>query len=224
MNFKICDDVSALGIKAAFLILYNINNDSSYDKLKNKIYSFYENFINVHTLHDLDYDKNILGYRKLHSSIGVTEKSLVASPESLIKLLHKYKTLRPINNLVDIYNYIAIKNKISIGAHDLDQIAGNVRLCMTNGNESFTPLGRNKPQNIIENEYCYIDDNDEILCRLDCRQCDKTKTSKETKNCLFIIQGHKDIPIDLIKSTSTELQSIFKPHPQNEKEVSLIIL
>lgn len=223
MNFKICEEVSALGIKVAFLIIHNIDNNHYDDLLKHKIDKFYTQFLQEHSTESLENDANIIGYRKLHKTIGITDKSLVASPESLIKLLFKHKSLRPINFIVDTYNYIAIKNKVSIGAHDLKHINGNVRLCFTKGDERFIPLGKDKLQNVNCGEYCYIDDDNEILCRLDCRQCDKTKTTTDTKDCLFIIQGHKNITSKLIKSTAEELLTIFSPYTTDEKECILKI-
>ncbi len=224
MNFKICEDVSALGIKVAFLVIYGIDNNQHNNAIKKKIEKFYSDFLEEYSSEKLGNDASILGYRKLHKNIGINDKSLVASPESLINLLFKYKALRPINFIVDTYNYVAIKNKVSIGAHDLKHIQGNVRLCFTDGNEHFIPLGKDKPKNINCGEYCYIDDNNEILCRLDCRQCNKTKTTIDTKDCLFIIQGHKDIPIELITSTATELQNIFIPYSTNDKRHTLTVM
>ena len=224
MNFNICEEVSALGIRVAFLIIHNIDNKHNDISLKHKIDKFYTQFLLEYSTESIENDANIIGYRQLHKIIDITDKSLVASPESLIKLLFKYKSLRPINFIVDAYNYIAIKNKVSIGAHDLKHIHGNVRLCFTKGDEKFIPLGKNKQQIIDGKEYCYIDDKNEVLCRLDCRQCDKTKTTADTKDCLFIIQGHSGISLDLIKSTAVEIQEIFRPYTTNETENILNIV
>ncbi len=223
MNFKICEDVSALSIKVAFLIIHNIDNNHYDDSLKHKMDIFYAQFLRKYSTKSLENDVNIIGYRQLHEIIGITDKSLISSPESLINLLFKYKSLRSINFIVDTYNYIAIKNKISIGAHDVKHINGNVRLCFTVGDEKFIPLGKNKPKTISCGEYCYIDDDNEILCRLDSRQCDKTKTTVDTKDCLFIIQGHKNIALGLIKATAEELLATFRPYVKNVKESILII-
>jgi DNA/RNA-binding domain of Phe-tRNA-synthetase-like protein len=141
--------------------------------------------------------------------VGITENSLIASPESIIKILLKHKSLRSINPIVDTYNYISIKNKVSIGAHDMEHIKGNVELRLTNGNELFIPLGKDKPQAINSGEYCYIDDSNEVICRLDCRQCDKTKTSNNTRSCLFIIQGNESTSLDLLHSTANQLLNLF---------------
>lgn len=224
MNFKICEEVSELGVKVAFLIIYNIDNNQYDDSIRHKIDNFYIQYIQEHSIEGLENNTNIIGYRKLHEDIDINDNSLIASPESLIKILFKHSTLQSINFIVDTYNYIAIKNNVSIGAHDLKLINGNIRLCLTEGDEKFIPLGTKKQQRINRGEYCYIDDENEILCRLDCRQCNKTKTTTDTKDCLFIIQGHRHISTEIIKSTAEEIKEIFIPYTTNHKETILKII
>ena len=209
MDCKVSEQVSKLGVKVNYLLISKIDNSFFTNSLKNEIEHYYKHFCETITPVNIANDPYIRGYQTLHAKVGVNDKAMVASPESLINILFKHKTLRPINHIVDAYNYIAIKNRISIGAHDLGQITGNVELKLAKGNEQFIPLGRNKPQAVNEGEYCYIDDSNEVICRLDCRQCDKTKTSKHTKSCLFIIQGNENIPVTLLNSTAEELLDIF---------------
>ena len=210
MKCKVSDQVSALGIQVAYLLISNIDQSFFTKSLKNEIEHFYRNFSAVLTKEEIKNDPYIAGYRELHKMVGVKSKSLVASPESLIKILQKHNSLRPINYIVDTYNYIAIKNKVSIGAHDTELINGNVELKIIDGNERFVPLGDTNPQTVNAGEYSYVDDSNEIICRLDCRQCDKTKTSANTKSCLFIIQGNKYIQSELLKNVAEELVDIFK--------------
>ena len=209
MEFYVSEKVSALGIKVIFLTISNLEEIRFNDTLKTDIEKYYETITSNLTPEELSVEPSIIGYQNLHKAVDIHDKSLIASPESLFRLLFKYGTLRPINRIVDAYNFIAIKNKISIGAHDMEHISGNVELRLTKGNEVFIPLGKNKPQAINAGEYCYIDDENEIICRLDCRQCDKTKISDNTKSCLFIIQGNKCISTEQLGTTAKELLRIF---------------
>ena len=209
MDCKVSKQVSALGINVLYLLIYNLDRSFFTLSLKDEIENYYKQFEKNVTPDDIVIDPHIAGYRKLHEKVGITDNSLVASPESLFKILFKYKSLRPINPIVDTYNYIAIKNKISIGAHDIDHINGDVELRLTNGDEQFIPLGKNKAQAIKSGEYCYIDDKNEVICRLDCRQSDKTKTSASTSSCLFIIQGNEFILTSALDSTAEDLLDIF---------------
>ncbi len=224
MVFKFYNDVSSLGIKVVFLVIFDIDNTTYDVDLEKSISMFYENFYRTCSLEDLEQDNNIIGYRQLHKNICLADKSLIASPESLIKVLLKHKTLRPINFIVDIYNYVAIKNRVSIGAHDIEKVSGNVRLCIANGDELFVPLGKKSPQAVNAGEYCYIDDSNEIICRLDCRQCDKTKITSDTKNCLFIIQGHNKISAKTLTATAEEIQNLLNLYTTGEKQNILKVI
>ena len=210
MECTVSDQVSKLGIQVAYLLISEFDRSFFTESLKNEIEHFYRDFSGALTQVEIKNDPHITGYRELHKQVGVTSKSLVASPESLIKILQKHNTLRPINYIVDTYNYIAVKNKVSIGAHDIALINGNVELKIVDGNERFIPLGDTAPQAVNAGEYCYVDGSNEIICRLDCRQCDKTKTSEYTKSCLFIIQGNKHIQVELLKNVAEEIVDIFK--------------
>ena len=209
MDCKVSKQVSALGINVLYLLLYSLDKSFFTLSLKDEIENYYKQFEKNVTPDDIVIDPHIAGYRKLHEKVGIADDSLIASPESLFKILFKYKSLRPINPIVDTYNYIAIKNKISIGAHDIDHINGDVELRLANGDELFIPLGKNKAQTIASGEYCYIDDRNEVICRLDCRQSDKTKTSAITSSCLFIIQGNEYISTGALDSTAEDLLDIF---------------
>ncbi|MDW3094555.1 MAG: phenylalanine--tRNA ligase beta subunit-related protein [Gammaproteobacteria bacterium] len=220
MNFKVSEEVSALGINVIFLSVTSIDNSFFTQALKNEIDDYYKIFSEKYTLNDFDNNHNIVGYKKLHNKVGVTDKLLTASPESIIKILLKHKSLRSINPIVDTYNYISIKNKISIGAHDLANIIGNVELRLTKGDEHFIPLGKDQSQTINSGEYCYLDEN-EVICRLDCRQCEKTKTSNKTKSCLFILQGNEAISTNLLHSTAQQLLDVITSNDSKSTQYSI---
>ena len=223
MKFKVSEGVSTLGINVIFLSISSIDDSYFNSSLKEEIKRYYKFCTEKYTLEDFHNEPNIIGYQKLHHKVGVTEKSLIASPESIIKILLKHKSLKSINPIVDTYNYISIKNKVSIGAHDMEHITGNVELRLTEGNELFIPLGKNKPQPINSGEYCYIDDSNEVICRLDCRQCDKTKTSNYTRSCLFIIQGNEATSLGLLHSTANQLLDLFTRSDTNNTQHSITL-
>jgi DNA/RNA-binding domain of Phe-tRNA-synthetase-like protein len=75
---------------------------------------------------------------------------------------------------------ISAKTLLSIGAHDLSKINGNIRFIETKGNEKFTPLGEKSPIILPREEYACTDES-KVLCRLDIKQCNETKITKDTK-------------------------------------------
>lgn len=93
---------------------------------------------------------------------------------------------------------------LSIGAHDLDQIIGDVRFVITTGNEYYVPLGQQAREKVNPGEYACMDD-DKILCRLDIKQCNETRVTKETKRYLVYVQGNQYVSRDLLESALQQI-------------------
>ena len=137
---------------------------------------------------------------------------MTASPESNFRVLFEHNALRPINLIVDIYNFVSLKYRISAGAHDLEKIPGAVELKITRGDERFVPLGRSKLEAIPAGEYAYVDGDGEVLCRLECRQSEKTKIDPTTQNVLFILQGHAAISMAAMTQALDDLKTLLSAH------------
>lgn len=153
--------------------------------------------------------ENLKVYRELHSYYRVNRKQ-ISAPENLIRMLKRKKELPKVNVLVDIYNLVSAKYAIALGAHDLQKVKGNVILKETEGIERFIPLGKNEEETIPKGEYAYIDSGtNEILCKLEVKQCDKTKISEATKHALIIIQGNLSIDPKYIMEIEAELESLL---------------
>jgi DNA/RNA-binding domain of Phe-tRNA-synthetase-like protein len=105
-----------------------------------------------------------------------------------------------------------VKYKLALGAHDWDNIEGNVHLRFSNGTEKIIPLGESEPKQIRAGEYSYIDDSNEIICYLDVRQIDKTKVTTDTTNVFYVIQGHSDTPLEYIENAASELIDLTKEY------------
>ncbi|MFE7717839.1 B3/4 domain-containing protein [Nocardia rhizosphaerihabitans] len=136
-------------------------------------------------------------FRAVHAQLGKAARSEVAAPETLLRLLHRAGRLPRINPLVDIYNLVSAQTRLAFGSHDLTTITGDVRLAMTTGAEQFVPLGATEPVAVPTGEYAYLDDT-EVLCRLEVRQCEKSKATAATTDALFIVHaGPGRDPVDL---------------------------
>jgi DNA/RNA-binding domain of Phe-tRNA-synthetase-like protein len=122
--------------------------------------------------------------------VGLTGRSNLASSESLLRYLLKHRRLPRVNPLVDLYNLVSVETRLSMGAHDLARVAGDVTLRFTDGSEWFHPLGAAGPEPVRAGEYAYVDGSNDLICRLDVRQAEKTRLTPGTADCLFIIQGN----------------------------------
>ena len=113
-----------------------------------------------------------------------------------------------INKVVDIYNIISMDSKLALGAHDIDKVDGNITLKITNGSERFIPLGSSELQELKAGEYSYVDDSNDIVCRLEIRQVDKDKVTEDTKNVFYIVQGNEATPDELLEEVANRIISL----------------
>ena len=107
-----------------------------------------------------------------------------------------------INQAVDIYSMISLESKLALGAHDIDRVDGNVTLRFTDGTEKFQPIGQTEPGLSNPHEYSYCDDANEVLCRLEVRQVEKTKVSEDARNIFYIVQGNAATPDPLLQDVA----------------------
>lgn len=150
----------------------------------------------------LEDDPVINGFYDLHAKINKPSHHLTPSPEKLLWFLFEQGHFPRINTVVDIYNLVSMKSRLSLGAHDIAKVHGNVTLRFTKGNEIFVPLGREKPVRVAKGEYCYIDDENHIICRLEVRQCQETKVTPETRDVFLIVHGNAVTPAEYVESTA----------------------
>lgn len=219
MSEKFSCDISSelidLGIKCEFLVIRNLKNkesDPEFEALK-------EQELELISRNLTPEDPILQGFREIHKDIGCANRKNIPAPENLLKFFTKAGQLPHVNLLVDIYNLVSIKTHLALGAHDLNYISGNVHLRLTDGSENFLPLGAPEPKAVKSGEYAYVDDSNDIICRLEVRQVEKTKVMLDTDDCLYIIQGNKATSKEYIASAAQELTELTTRFCGGEPEV-----
>ena len=202
MNFYVEQTVLDAGVKILFAAVYGIDNHgenpewAAYrEKRLEELYAEYETL----EVHD---DPILEGFNILHDKTGVKRRKNIPASENLIKLLKKNHGMFFINQAVDIYNLISLESKLALGAHNIDRVDGNVTLRFTDGSERFVPIGQTEPIPVAPHEYCYCDDANEVLCRLEIRQVEKTKVDEEAQNVFYIVQGNAATSDELLHETA----------------------
>ena len=134
---------------------------------------------------DVHADPILEGFNILHDKTGVKRRKNIPASENLIKLLKKNHGMFYINQAVDIYNLISLR--------------------FTDGSERFVPIGQTEPVPVAPHEYCYCDDANEVLCRLEIRQVEKTKVDEEAQNVFYIVQGNEATSDELLHETAQKI-------------------
>ena len=205
MNFYVEQAVIDSGVKIIFAAVYGLDNHgedpewAAYrDKRLEELFEEYAE-LDVHT------DPILEGFNLLHDKTSVKRRKNIPASENLIKLLKKNHGMFYINQAVDIYNLISLESKLALGAHNIDRVEGDVTLRFTDGSERFVPIGQTEPIPVAPHEYCYCDDSNEVLCRLEIRQVEKTKVDEEAQNVFYIVQGNEATPYDLLYETAQKI-------------------
>ncbi|MGW5450865.1 B3/B4 domain-containing protein [Nocardia sp. NPDC003979] len=188
-SFSIDQQVSDLGIQAIAFVVPGITVPAETSPaLNHEIETSEKSILAATDPKTLKTEPEFKAFRAVHAQVGKAAKSEIAAPETLLRLLHRAGRLPRINPLVDIYNLVSAETRFAFGAHDLASIAGDVQLAITTGHERFVPLGATDPVPVPAGEYAYLD-HDDVLCRLEVRQCEKSKTTPQTNDALFIIHA-----------------------------------
>ncbi|MGC3997840.1 MAG: phenylalanine--tRNA ligase beta subunit-related protein [Anaeromyxobacter sp.] len=141
-------------------------------------------------------DPVLSGYRALHARLGVG--GVVPPAQRLLEQVQASGRLPNINTVVDAYNLVSALTRLSVGAHDLAQVRGDVRLGLIRGDERYWPLGAPGPEPIAAGEYAALD-AEKVLCRLDVRQCQETRITKDTQAFAVYVQGSPATPRALLE-------------------------
>ena len=205
MKFYVEQAVLDAGVKIVFAEVCGLDNhgeDPEWAVYRDKrLEALFEEYAEL----DVHADPILEGFNILHDRTGVKRRKNIPASENLIKLLKKNRGMFYINQAVDIYNLISLESKLALGAHNIDRVVGNITLRFTDGSERFVPIGQSEPIPVAAHEYSYCDDANEVLCRLEIRQVEKTKVDEEAQNVFYIVQGNDATPDELLRETAQRI-------------------
>ena len=155
MNCQIEPAVSAIGVKTVFGCVEGVTNSGlppAWEKERSaRLARLLERYTDL-AVHE---DPILEGYHILHDRAGVKRRKNIPSSENLIKSLLKNRDMPFINLLVDIYNIISMESKLCVAAHDRDKIEGNLTVRLSDGTETYVPIGQEHPVAMNPHENCY---------------------------------------------------------------------
>lgn len=166
--------------------------------------------------------KLIAPWRAAYLAFGAKPKKHHNSVESLLRRILKAETLPRINKLVDLYNYLSLKHLVPMGADDLNEVIGNIKLTFALGNETFIALGKGGRSNPEKGEVIYRDEL-EVLCRRwNWRECYKTRITEDTKDVILYVEGLKPVTEPELKKIINELADLVKSFLGGETKIEIL--
>lgn len=195
MFLDVAPNLLEMGLSVAALVARNVDNSRTAPELiayrravGRQLATFWKNrSITAHPA--------VREYHRVHERFGAAGEP--PAPEKLITYVRRNRDFTASGAVVDCYNIVSSRTLLSIGAHDLDKLSAPVTLRLTTPADVFVPLGETEPQPLSE-EYAYVDTRGSIICRLDVLQCEHTKTTRESHDIAFFLQGNRYLPASIL--------------------------
>jgi len=165
---------------------------------------------------------HIASWRAAYSSFGVKPTKHRCAVEALLRHVLKSGAVPHINKLVDICNYVSLKHVLPVAAYDLASISGPVEVRFAEGDEPFLPLYAKEIEYPKPGEVVYTDDEGALSRRWVWRQCDRAKTTPQTRDVLITTEGVNDIEREKVEAATTELVSLVSEYCGGELSWSLL--
>ncbi len=204
-TFTLAPEVSNLGVVCACLVIDGLENRQQSDAFDRYRQDLFERLKTRYTPETLETDPTLAGFRALHDKVGRSNRKFPSSSERMLGLFLSRGNIASISLVVDIYNCLSLETFLSIGAHDVTAVKGDISLRLTTGEEHFHPLGKDRSETVPAGEYAYIDSSNEMLCRLEVRQVEKTKVGLDSTSCVYMVQGNPNTPLETVKATTDKL-------------------
>lgn len=203
--FSINPDVAKTypSISIGIAIIKNVKISKSNPELSKRIQDFVssQNHLNNEIIGSYP---EIQSYRKIYKEMGIDWHSRRPSPEALLRRIALKKDLYQINTCVDAYNLVVMKNRISSGAFDIDQIQFPTVLRHPKEGEEILLIGDNEPTKYSVKELAYFDEIGGYNIDFNYRDAQRTAVTEKTKNILINIDGIYDISREAVEKTLRE--------------------
>jgi DNA/RNA-binding domain of Phe-tRNA-synthetase-like protein len=159
-------------------------------------------------------DERLLSWYQAHRDFGSNPNEFPPSISSLIKRVQKNPALPYINSVVALFNYISLKYCLPCGGDDMRTVEGNFVLGLSDGTESFIPLGAELEESPVDGEVIYFDDrNKNVMCRRwNWRNGDRTKIEETTTNIVINIDCLPPHTMETAIEARDEMAELLQQH------------
>ncbi|PIY60108.1 hypothetical protein COY95_03470, partial [Candidatus Woesearchaeota archaeon CG_4_10_14_0_8_um_filter_47_5] len=148
-------------------------------------------------------------YDHIYNGLGL--KDVPSGIRYLYQMIKDKGKLPTINTVVDVYNLVSAQRLVSVGAHDMNKIKGQILYYeMYDMKKEYVPLNTANVANatlketIGKHEYVCADEK-HVLCRLDIKQGNHTRVDSGTRNVVVYVQGNAETSDAYLKESVREI-------------------
>ena len=117
---------------------------------------------------------------------------------------------RSINPAADIANLISLRHLVPVGAHDLDQLPGNIAVRLSRTGDTFTASAGDETEKLPSGEPVYATGTEIRTRRWVWRQAEKAMTTLASKSIVFPVDGFTDATAERVEAATHELALLAK--------------
>ncbi|MDO8628113.1 MAG: phenylalanine--tRNA ligase beta subunit-related protein [Candidatus Diapherotrites archaeon] len=196
-------------LQVGLVVLTNVENSGIAEEVLDKIRLEESRIKRIFSAETLSQSVKIDSWRKAYISFGGEPKKNKPSLENLYRQILTGTTLRHINKLVDLYNYISLKHMLPVGGEDTEKTSGNIELCFAGPSEKpVLLLGDKEERPPHEGEIIYKDEISAICRRFNWREADRTKLTEKTKTCILVLEALPPTTRKELEYALVELQEL----------------
>ncbi len=180
------------------------------------------NSLSTITTEEINTYPEVLSYRKLYKEMKVDWHSRRPSPEALLRRIATKKRLYNVNTCVDAYNLVVMKNRVSVGAFDLDKIKFPTVLRFPKPGEKILLLGDTEPTEYEPTELAYFDKTGGYNIDFNYRDAQRTAVRETTKNILLNVDGVYDVDRQKVEQSLKESVEIIQKYCGGKVEITAV--
>ena len=147
----------------------------------------------------------IAPYRDAFRALGINPNKFMCSIEALLTRIAKGKGFPEISPVVDFGNAVSLKYRLPIGAHDMGTVSRALEVRHAQPGDSFIPFGGGEAETPEPGEVVYVSDGQVRTRRWTWRQSEVGKTTPETRDLLFPIDGFTSLNLERVLAARAEL-------------------
>jgi DNA/RNA-binding domain of Phe-tRNA-synthetase-like protein len=220
MRYTVSPEVFKLNPKLQFGILIgkDLKNSESSSNDTERLRAAEKLIRQIITADELRNHPTVQSYRDTMEKAGINPNKYPVSVEAMFKRVLKGTSLPDINALVDLCNAVSLEQQITLGGHDLRDIAEDLAVRFTQGTEKFLPFGTSEYESVDAGELVFTSGDIVQTRKWIWRQSELGKMTLDTQNVFFQLVGFEDFHgcslMNAIDSLEELIVDRFKGHCQ----------
>lgn len=208
MNISVCQKCKDLGIFIAHTELLDVTNSKG--KVEEELLRVEAQFSSENP-DELKNNPIVRAYRDFYWKIGIDPTKIRPAGEALRRRIARNGKLPRINDIVDLGNVVSSSTLVPIGIYDMSKIKGEPKIVLSDGNEEFYPIGKDKPE-ILPKGIPILRDEEKVLHIYPHRDSKITSVSETTSDILIVAAGVPGVPQNLVYDAAKSVAILIQKY------------